>query len=66
MNKLAYSLIFCKGCENTAWVGHGFCNDLTNNDACNFDGGDCCRPYFNTQYCMLYQCFKPCKIGNGD
>ena len=58
-------LLFYKGCENKAWVGDGFCDDLTNNEACNFDGGDCCGPDVNRQYCMLCQCFKPCKIGNG-
>ena len=57
---------FYKGCESTAWVGDGYCDDLTNNEACNFDGGDCCGLNVNRQYCMICQCFKPCKIGNGE
>ena len=48
------------GCTNPAWVGDGYCDDITNNMACNYDGGDCCGDNVNTQYCSECQC-----IGNG-
>ena len=24
------------------WVGDGFCDDINNNEACDYDDGDCC------------------------
>ena len=24
------------------WVGDGYCDDATNTESCNYDGGDCC------------------------
>ena len=35
-------------CEPT-WIGDGFCDDPTNNNECNYDGGDCCGSDINTQ-----------------
>ena len=29
---------------------------------CNYDGGDCCGPSVNTQYCTYCQCIE----GNGN
>ena len=26
----------------TSYIGDGYCDDDNNNDACQFDGGDCC------------------------
>ena len=37
-------------------VGDGYCNDETNSDACGFDGGDCCGPCINTEFCSECQC----------
>ena len=48
------------GCTNPAWVGDGYCDDVTNNMECNYDGGDCCGDNINTQFCTECQC-----IGNG-
>ena len=31
-------------------VGDGFCDDETNNNECNYDGGDCCLNV-NTEHC---------------
>ena len=45
-------------------VGDGFCNDETNNAACNYDGGDCCGSCINTKYCKNCTCFGKI-IGNG-
>ena len=37
-------------------VGNGFCNDETNNVACNYDGGECCVMNANTVYCSECAC----------
>ena len=50
------SLNFLLGCTNPAWVGDGYCDDVTNNMECNYDGGDCCLDPVNTQYCSECQC----------
>ena len=44
------------GCTNPAWVGDGYCDDVTNNMECNYDGGDCCLDPINNQYCYECQC----------
>ena len=41
-------------------VGDGYCNDETNNLDCSFDGGDCCGPCINNEFCSECQCH----IGN--
>jgi hypothetical protein len=38
-------------------IGDGFCNDKTNNAACNFDGGDCCGYNINTNLCSDCKCY---------
>ena len=38
-----------------ALVANGFCNDETNNQECNYDGGDCCGCIL-TDYCSDCQC----------
>ena len=37
-------------------VGNGYCNDDTNTQQCNFDGGDCCLLNVNTDYCSNCSC----------
>ena len=37
-------------------VGDNYCDDGNNNQECNYDGGDCCGPNVNTQYCTACQC----------
>ena len=37
-------------------VGDGYCNDETNQPNCNFDGGDCCGPCINKEFCSECQC----------
>ena len=34
------------------------CDDLTNNDACEYDGGDCCGDSVNDQYCNECICHE--------
>ena len=43
-------------CENIALVGNGFCNDETNNEYCNYDGGECCVMNANTNACIECGC----------
>ena len=45
---------------NNPLVGNGFCNNETNNAACNYDGGDCCGSNVNLQY------FSDCECILGD
>ena len=55
-NKLEYLLI--AGCETPSWYGDGICDDENNNEACFFDGGDCCGSNVNTDYCNVCQCLE--------
>lgn len=36
---------------SSLWVNDGFCDDLTNNENCQFDGGDCCLDIIQAEYC---------------
>ena len=45
------------GC-NQGWIGDGYCDDINNNLACTYDGGDCCGSNVNTQYCTECQCLE--------
>ena len=36
-------------------VGNGYCNDQTNNDVCDYDGGDCCWD-INSDMCTECVC----------
>ena len=38
-------------CDNSQWVGDGYCDSSVNNHECHYDGGDCCGPDINTDYC---------------
>ena len=40
------------------WLGDGYCDDETNNEGCLFDGGDCCGPFVNTEYCSQCECIS--------
>ena len=52
-----YSILLFEGCPMSHWAGDGFCDDVTNNEYCNFDGGDCCGSTVNTQWCSECICF---------
>ena len=47
-----------------AYIGDGFCDDGANNLDCNFDGGDCCGPNVNTDYCTGSQICIYSKVSN--
>ena len=52
--------ILIKGCKEE-WkglMGNAYCDDFLNNANCNFDGGDCCNPNANTDYCFHCTCFE--------
>ena len=48
------------GCANWGWVGDGYCDDATNTESCNYDGGDCCGSIYNviTLYCIECLCLE--------
>jgi hypothetical protein len=35
-------ILILLGCPAEPWIGDGYCNDATNIEDCQFDGGDCC------------------------
>ena len=37
-------------------VGDGYCQDFNNNRHCSFDGGDCCGPCVNEEFCSDCKC----------
>ena len=39
-----------------SWIGDNFCDDMNNNAACQFDGGDCCGDNVDTTYCTACEC----------
>jgi hypothetical protein len=39
-------------------VGNGYCDDQTNTEACNFDGGDCCLSQMYFTYCDFCFCHE--------
>ena len=43
-------------------IGNGFCDDETNNQKCEFDGGDCCGDCIKTDYCLNCVCYVPSAI----
>ena len=53
---LIFNVLMFEGCPKPQWVGDGYCDDITNNEACTFDGGDCCGSTVNTEYCTECIC----------
>ena len=41
-----------------AIIGDGYCDDISNNLACDYDGGDCCGSNVNTDWCTVCQCLE--------
>ena len=46
------------GCSNQNWHADGYCDDVNNNEACFFDGGDCCGSNVNTDWCDECLCLE--------
>ena len=40
------------------WINDGFCDDINNFDACNYDEGDCCGILKNEKFCVDCQCIS--------
>ena len=38
------------------WVGDGFCDDINNNEACDYDDGDCCGLAKKKNFCIKCIC----------
>ena len=53
---MCFKLTGCNS-DNPSWIGDGWCDDENNNEGCHFDGGDCCGPNVNTQYCIECICY---------
>ena len=47
------------GCIIPSWAGDNSCDDINNNEECNWDGGDCCGFNVNTNYCNYCECLDP-------
>ena len=45
------------GCKNISLVGDGSCDELTNNEVCNYDGGDCCLHINKMDNCSNCICY---------
>ena len=41
------------------WIADNACDDVNNNEGCQWDGGDCCGDDVNTVYCMVCECLDP-------
>ena len=53
-------LIYFVACTMPSWmIGDGFCQDLANNEVCEWDGGDCCGNNVNSDYCNDCECLDP-------
>ena len=49
----------CGGsCEVDDYKGDGYCDDGNNNCGCEYDGGDCCNPNANMDYCTKCECLE--------
>ena len=42
------------------WIGDSFCDDINNNELCDFDGGDCCGLNVQKNFCVNCTCL--CKL----
>ena len=68
-----YTQYIFKGCDDSYKVDDGYCDDENNNAKCYYDGGDCCGPHINREYCDDCICYphETCissffyAIGNG-
>merc|ERR1711988_1114653 len=55
----------CPGsCGSPTYKGDGNCDDDNNNCGCDYDGGDCCGPNADKNYCTDCQCLDPNAGGN--
>jgi hypothetical protein len=54
---------------SSQWIGDGFCDDINNNEDCNYDDGDCCGKFVKKHFCMKCECkskFSTFDLGEGE
>ena len=49
-------IFFKVGKGKLEWVNDGLCDDMNNNEACNYDGGDCCGVNIAKHFCAKCEC----------
>ena len=65
ITKIQVSLYSFSGfCQYYSLIGDGLCDDETNTEQCDYDGGDCCVDEVLTSYCTLCECLAPSHISN--
>ena len=40
------------------WIGDGFCDDMNNQELCDYDFGDCCGAFKRIHFCMKCECIR--------
>ena len=40
------------------WIGDGFCDDMNNQELCDYDYGDCCGAFKQIHFCMKCECIS--------
>ena len=53
------------GCAHGELIRNGYCDDQANNADCIYDGGDCCGPCINAEYCTACECLGNITANNG-
>ena len=56
MNFEDFLLYLYLGGGKLEWLFDGFCDDINNNKACDYDGGDCCGENVKKDYCTVCEC----------
>ena len=51
--------ISTNSCNYPHWIGDYYCDDINNNEECEWDGGDCCGIDVNINYCTYCECLDP-------
>ena len=46
------------------WINDGLCDDMNNNEACKYDGGDCCGVNVNRHFCIECKCISKGTFNN--
>ena len=59
MATLKIKMILVSG-GSRKWKGDQICDDINNNQICEYDGGDCCGANVKKQYC--FNCSCVCKL----
>ena len=53
------------GCSYPNYHGDGYCDDQNNNEACLFDGGDCCGGVIDPNFCTECLCLEEVNCNQG-